>query len=341
MSGSDGDPCEQRIEAYLIEHMATHEIVGLAAAVLLDGRLVHLTGHGKANVECGTAATADTVFELASVTKPFTASAVVLLAEEGALALDDPIAGFFPEAPPSWAGITIRHLLNHSSGIPDYFTMEAFHLGEEFAWQLDFSHDAFLRIVREAPLDFTPGEDTAYSNTGYSLLGILIERATNRSYAEVLEDRIFRPLGMTATRRNSRTAIIPGRAAGYVRVDGVLQNAAYTSTTWAYAEGGIVSSARDLARWDEALTSGTILSREHLEEMWNPPAQELPAIGLGWTRNTSPQGDVIGHSGGKPGFSTYHARYPEIGASIILLANQSGIPIIDIGRGLAALLGDS
>jgi CubicO group peptidase (beta-lactamase class C family) len=281
------------------------------------------------------------VYELASVTKPFTATAMMLLVEDGALRLDDPITDFFPEAPSSWNGISIRHLLSHTSGIPDYFNVEAFQLGDDFAWRLDFTHEEFLRVVREAPLDFAPGTSTAYSNTGYSLLGILIERVTDRRYEDVLARRIFEPLGMTSTRRNSRTEIIPGRAAGYVHGGEALQNAPYTSMTWAFAEGGLVSSARDLARWDQALTDGEILSPQRLEEMWNPPGDELPAIGLGWTRNTSPAGIMVGHSGGKPGFATYHARFLDLGTSVILLANQSGVPIIDIGRGLAGVIAGS
>lgn len=331
----------QRIEAYLTDQVREHRMVGLSAAVLLGDDVIYMAGLGQANLENGTPATEDTVYELASVTKPFTATLIMLLVEEGRLRLDDPIAGFFPEAPSSWDGITIRTLLNHSSGIPDYFNLEAFHRGGDFAWQLDFSHDEILAVVREAPLDFAPGSETAYSNTNYTLLGILIERVTGSSYEDFLAERICRPLRMTATRRNSRTEIIPGRAAGYVRDGDLLENAPYTSMTWAYAEGGIVSSARDLARWDQALTRGEILSPERLEEMWNPPAEELPAMGLGWTRNAWGAGITIGHSGGKPGFATYHARLVDLGASIIVLANASGMPIIDVGRGLAGLLAEA
>jgi CubicO group peptidase (beta-lactamase class C family) len=333
------DPTVDLIDSYLSEQREVAGSPGLSAAVLMDGEVVHLAGYGTANVEWRTPATPDTVYELASITKSFTATAVMLLARDGLLALDDPIARFFPEATSAWSAITVRHLLAHTSGIPDYFKLDAFQLGEDdFAWRLDFSHDDVLDIARRAPLEFDPGTDIAYSNTGYTLLGLLIERLSGSTYAQFVSERIFQPLGMTETRRNSRTAIIPRRATGYVRDDGTLQNAPYTSMTWAYAEGGIVSTARDLSRWDMALTEGTLLDRPTLEAMWDVAGQDMPTFGLGFGVNTCPQGLVIGASGGKPGFSTYHSRYVDVGTTIILLANQSGVQIIEMSRGLVALL---
>lgn len=338
MSDSERDPRDQRIDTYLADQRQATGSPGLSAAVLVDAKLVHLAGYGEANVEQGTPATANTVYELASVTKSFTAVVVMLLARDGLLGLDDPIARYLPEAPSSWSGVTVRHLLGHTSGIPDYFKIAAFGLGENFAWHLDFSHDDFLRIVCAAPLEFEPGSDLAYSNTGYSVLGMMIERVSGHTYEQVLSERIFQPLQMTSTRRNSRIDLIPGRASGYVRDNATLLNAPYTSMTWAYAEGGIVSTARDLARWDEAITTGSLLDRPSLESMWDVSGRDHPTLGLGWGVNTSPQGLVIGASGGKPGFSTYHSRYVDVNTTIILLANQSGVPIIEVSRGLIAAL---
>jgi D-alanyl-D-alanine carboxypeptidase len=331
------DPRDEQIDAFLIGEVETHELTGLSAAVLRKNHLIHLAGYGQANVEWGMPATADTVYELASVTKPFTATAVMLLVEDGALQLDDPVGSFFSDVPPGWEAMTVRHLLMHRSGIPDYFDLPAFQLQDDFAWRLDFSHDELLRAAYAAQLTFAPGEQTAYSNTGYSLLGMLIERVTGETYETFLAERIFRPLGMTATRRNSRSDLIPRRAVGYVRDEGVLQNASYTSITWAYAEGGIVSSARDLARWDAALSAEQLLPRKRLAEMW-APVDDLPAMGLGWTINSWGVGTAIGHSGGKPGFATYYCRFPDVDLSLILLANQNGVPIVDIGRELALQL---
>ncbi len=339
MSDSYGDPRDERIDAYLSAQVETTGSPGLSAAVLVDGRLIHLAGYGSANVEQGTPATADTVFELASITKSFTAAAVMLLVTDGMLRLDDPISTYIPEAPASWSEVSVRRLLGHTSGIPDYFKLDSFALGEDFAWRLDFGLDEILTIAGAAPLEFEPGSDTAYSNTGYTLLGMVIERVSGQDYAQFVSERIFQPLNMISTRRNSRTDIIPGRAAGYVRDDGVLQNAPYTSMTWAYAEGGIVSTARDLTRWDAAISSGALLDRSTLDEMWDVAGREMPAFGLGFAMNTSPQGLVVGASGGKPGFSTYHSRYADVKTTTILLANQSGVPIIEISRGLVAMLG--
>lgn len=338
MTDTQQDPRDERVDAYLGEHLRTAGSPGLSAAVLVDAKPVHLAGYGVANVEQGSPATADTVYELASITKSFTAVTVMLLVRDGLLRLDDPISTFFPESPASWSGVTVRHLLGHTSGIPDYFNIAAFASGEDFPWHLDYSRDEFVRIVRAAPLEFEPGSDMAYSNTGYNLLGLIIERVSGHDYEQVLLERIFGPLNMTSTRRNSRTDIIPGRAAGYVRDDGTLQNAPYTSMTWAYAEGGIVSTARDMACWDEAITTGSLLDQPSLEAMWDVSGREYPTLGLGWGVNTSPQGLVIGASGGKPGFSTYHSRYVDANTTIILLANGSGVPIIDVSRGLVAAL---
>jgi D-alanyl-D-alanine carboxypeptidase len=335
------DPRDEQIDAYLTAEVERHSIPGLSATVLRDNHLIHLAGYGEASVEWGAPATADTIYELASVTKPFTAVAVLLLVEDDALGLDDPVNSYFPDAPEGWREMTIRHLLAHSSGIPDYFNLPALQLEDDFAWRLDFSHETLRSIVFAASLRFAPGEQTAYSNTGYSLLGMLIERVTGQTYEAFLTERLFRPLDMTATRRNSRVDLIPRRAAGYVRDDGILQNAPYTSMTWAYAEGGIVSSARDLARWDAALSAEDVLPRARLDEMWTPTDDDLPAMGLGWTVNSSDAGTTIGHSGGKPGFATYYARFPDISSSVIVLINQSGVPIVDIGRGLALQLASS
>lgn len=338
MGNASGDPQDARIDAYLAEQLEATSSPGLSAAVLVGGKLIHLAGYGKANVEQGTPATADTVYELASITKSFTATAVMLLARDGRLRLDDPISAYLPEAPASWSGVTIRHLLGHTSGIPDYFKLDAFGLSENFAWRLDYDLNEILGAAGSAPLEFEPGSDTAYSNTGYTLLGMVIERVSGEAYEQFVFERIFQPLGMTSTRRNSRTDIIPGRAAGYVRDDGVLLNTPYTSMTWAYAEGGIVSTARDMARWDVALASGSLLGRATLDQMWDVAGRELPDFGLGFAMNTSPQGLVIGASGGKPGFSTYHSRYVDVNTTIILLANQSGVPVIEVSRGLVAML---
>lgn len=309
--------------------------------MLADGAVVHLAGYGTANVEHGVPATPDTVYELASITKSFTSTAVALLAEDGKLRFDDPIADYVPEAPAAWSSVTVRHLLGHNSGIPDYFKLPEFQRGEDFAWRLDFSHDDLLDAAARADLEFAPGSDSAYSNTGYSLLGMIIERVSGQEYEAFLSERIFTPLGMSATRRNSRTDIIPHRAAGYVHDDGMLQNAPYTSMTWAYAEGGIVSTARDLARWDAAVSAGVLLDQQRLNEMWDTSGRELPAFGLGWGVNVCPQGLVIGASGGKPGFSTYHSRYVDTKTTIILLFNRSGAPVIEVSRGLVAMLAGS
>src|SRR5205807_1188426 len=200
------------------------------------------------NVELSTPVTSTSVFKLASLTKPITAMAIMLLVEEGKVSLDLPASKYLPNLPKRWASVTVHQLLTHTSGLADYLKD-----GHGQRQSGSFTHEEFIKFVSEAPPDFEPGEAIRYSNTGYYLLGMVIEKVSNKSYAQFLAERIFQPLGMGATRRDSAAEIIPHRLSGYDLAAGTVRNAEFTSDTWAYSEGGIISTVAGLAKWDAAI----------------------------------------------------------------------------------------
>jgi CubicO group peptidase (beta-lactamase class C family) len=200
-----------------------------------------------------------TVYQSGSVGKQFTATAVMLLVEEGRLALDDPLSSHLRETPPPWKDVTLRHLLTHTSGIPDY----------DIPLQHEYTDGDLLRAFAAPPLDSPPGTAYRYSNTGYALLGLVIERVSGRFYGDLLADRVFRPLGMESTRVISERDIVRHRAAGYRLADGTLQNQEWVSPSLnRLADGSLYVTALDLARWDAALYGETVLKHASLTQMW-------------------------------------------------------------------------
>jgi CubicO group peptidase (beta-lactamase class C family) len=295
-----------------------------------QGRPLLSKGYGWANLELRVPATADTVWEIASITKLFTAQAIMLLVADGKLTLDSTLGAYLPDLPTAWQTARLDHLLTHRAGIPNYTDPPAY-------WQttrLDISREAILDLVRDRPLDFAPGTRWRYSNTGYYLLGLLIEARSGQPYAEFLAQRIFVPLGMTATRANDPYAIVPGRAAGYTLVDGELRNAEYYSASGTYAAGVLLSTVADLARWDAALATGTVLDPALVAEMWTPRRPDLPAepgagfrMGWGWFVFDEWDGTPrrwAGHNGGIKGFSSTLTHFFEPALTVVLLFNRDG-----------------
>ena len=198
------------------------KVPGVGVAIVRGGEPLKLQGYGLANVEHRVPVSPETIFQSGSVGKQFTAVAVMLQVEAGTLALDDPIARFFTGAPAAWKRITVRHLLTHTSGIADYGNTSV-------DYRKDYSEDEFARVAFGLALEFPPGSRYSYSNTGYALLGFIVNKAAGRFYGDVLAERVFAPLGMTTARVMSESAIVPNRAAGYRLVDGALQNQEWVS----------------------------------------------------------------------------------------------------------------
>jgi D-alanyl-D-alanine carboxypeptidase len=337
-----------RVDAYLTAEMASRHIPGASIAVIRNGALVHTRNVGMANLELSAPVTVDSVFKLASLTKPFTAIAILMLVRDGTIALDGRLAEYLPNLPAQWAGVTIRQLLSHTSGVTDYLRAPGW--SWKSSWRQELTLDEFVRFAAQAPPAFPPGEGIAYSNTGFYLLGMLIEKVTGRPYGEVLSERIFRPLRMTATRRDAPSAIVPNRASGYIFTGAPFQNAEYTSETWAYAEGGLLSTAADLAKWDIALSAGTLLDRPTLDLMWTPAtlrngvravigdngAGKPNYYGLGWYISEHRGHRIALHPGTKPGFSSALTRFLDQPLTVIVLCNtSSGSHAFPLSLGIA------
>jgi CubicO group peptidase (beta-lactamase class C family) len=323
------------VDRFVTAELARQRIPGLSVAILRGDSVLLARGYGYANLEHRVPATDSTVYQSGSVGKQFTAAAIVMLAEAGKLGLDDPILRHLPQGPPSWQGITIRHLLTHTSGIPDY-------TDSMVDLRRDYTEEELVRLAATMPGEFSPGERWSYSNTGYLLLGAIIRHVTGAFYGDFLRQRIFTPLGMRTARIISEAAIVPNRSAGYRLVDGEIQNQQWVSpmlnTT---ADGSLYFTVRDLARWAVALNHQRIPSRAGLEASWNPVRLNNGGTypyGFGWMVAEQRGHPRIGHTGSWQGFRTSIQRYPEFDLTVVVLANlEQGIPEA-ISYGIAGIL---
>ena len=302
----------------------TYPASGPGAAVLIkkDDQVVLRKGYGMANVELGVPIEPGMVFDLASVSKQFTAAAILMLQERGKLSVDDDITKYLPDYPTHGQKITIHHLLTHTSGIPEVTILP------ERRPREDMTVPQIIDLFKDKPLNFSPGENISYSNSGYILLGAIIEKASGKSYEDFIEQEIFNPLGMRQSRYEHQNEIVPGRVAGYEKgEDGAARIAEYISRTQVYAAGGLMSTVDDMALWADALTSEKLLPRASLERMTTPTklasGQPTPvAYGLG-----APDEDgirILEHGGGIPGFNTHILVIPDRRLQVIVLSNFSG-----------------
>ena len=303
--------------------MEQQHIPGLSLAVVKDGHIVYQNAYGLADLELKVPVSVDTVFQIQSVTKTFTATAIMMLVEEGKVALDDPVSKYLEGTPESWSPISIRHLLNHTSGIKDYINEPTASL------RLDVSEQEVLEATAPRPLNFTPGERYTYSNTGYHLLAMIIRKVTGQSYGDFLAERVFKPLGMRHSRVQDLFEVIPGRAAGYRWQDGKLTNGDFVAQPiLSYGGGGILSTAQDLAKWDAVLRNQTLLRKSTLEQMWTPATLNdgsKSRYGLGWGINRYSSHRYVQHTGGHiTGFQSVFRHYLDNGLTVIVLINQSG-----------------
>jgi len=311
------------IDDYVTGQLERQNIPGLSLAVVRNGKVIKAKGYGLANLEWNIPATADTAYQLASVSKQFTATAIMLLVEDGKLQLSDSVTKYFSELPAAWSNITVRHLLTMTSGIKDYLNVVP-----PAEWRNDFTHARLLEIMRNAPLDFAAGDKYAYSNSNYVLLAMLIQRLSGKSYDAFLAERVWGPLQMTATRRDSPFDVIPHRAALYEWKTNKFENIDLLNPSlWNNGDGGLLSTVLDLARWDAALYTERILKKETLQQMW----VETPVngggksgYGFGWGVGGARGHRMVGHGGGRPGTSTQIMRFPDDGLTFIVLMNGRG-----------------
>ena len=341
-ASGDGE-ASKKVDEFIASEMREQHIPGAALSVVRDGKIIKTRGYGLANVELDVAVKPESIFQTGSVGKQFTATAVMMLVEEGKIAVSDKISKFIADTPATWKEITVRHLLTHTSGIPDY-TGEG-QAGNEVAisYRKDYTEDEMVQAFEKAPLDFQPGEKWSYSNSGYVILGVIIHKVTGKFYGDFLQERIFQPLEMKATRIISEADIIPNRCAGYELVKGVLKNqewvAPMLNTT---ADGALYTNVLDLAKWDAALYTEKLLKRASFEQMWTAVTlnngRTYP-YGFGWDVEKVNGHRLYEHGGTWQGFKMHIARYVDDKLTIILMTNmgsENGHPG-KIAHGVAAI----
>jgi CubicO group peptidase (beta-lactamase class C family) len=323
---------EVKIDRFVKQEMLAHQIPGVSLAILRRGKVVLLKSYGLANVEHQVPVKPSTIFQSGSIGKQFTAAAVMILAQENKLSLDDKISKYFPDAPSSWQDITILHLLTHTSGLGDY--------PPEIDLRRDYTEDEYFASFKKAPLDFAPGSSWNYSNVGYVTLGILIRKVTGKYYGDFLQERIFKPLGMNTARVISEADIVPNRAAGYRLVNGQLKNQAWVSpSTNSTADGALYVSILDLAKWDAALYTDRPLTNSSREKIWTPAKLtdgSTKDYGFGWHLANLHGRRVVFHGGAWQGFKSFIVRFLDTELTLIFLANSWETRDFKFARGLAA-----
>jgi CubicO group peptidase (beta-lactamase class C family) len=274
-------------------------------------------GYGSANLEWAIPNTPATKFRLGSITKQFTAASILLLEERGKLKLDDPIKKYVPDAPAAWDAITIFNLLTHSSGIPNFTSLPDY----SSVKVRDTPVAKTIVTVRDKPLDFAPGERMSYSNSGYLVLGHVIEVVTGASYEKFVTENIFTPLAMKDSGYDSNSAVIPRRAVGYMPSPAGPVNAGFIHMSIPHAAGALYSTIEDLLRWEQGLFGGKLLSPASLEKMTTPFKSDYA---LGVVVRTANGRKVVQHGGGIDGFNTFLAYYPDNKLTVAVLANING-----------------
>lgn len=311
----------QKIDAFVREQMTANHIPGLSLAVVRDGKVVLAKGYGMANLELSAPVTEKTAFAIYSITKTFTGVATMMLVEEGKIALEDPISKHLAGLPAALNRVTIRHLLTHTSGIKEFCAVPS----KPCDVSSDFTQAEVIKLVASYPLDFPSGERWEYGNTGYFLLGMLIEKVSGKSYEQFLRERIFAPLEMRDTRLENYTELIPNRANGYTWKNGGYRNALRVSPTLTFSPAGLVSTVLDLAKYDAALYTEKLLKKRTLDEMWTKAKLnngETVENGLGFGLTPYQGRRRVGHSGGHTGFSTTMTRLVDEKVTVIVLTNS-------------------
>ena len=316
-----------RVDNVVRTEMQRQKVPGVALSIIRKGKVIAAKGYGYANVELGVPVTSDTIFQSGSVGKQFTATAVMLQVEDGKLSLDDSITKYFTDAPPSWRPITVRNLLTHTSGIPDYETQgtNAADGTKVVDYRRDYTEEEMTKIAYSMPLGFAPGSRWRYSNTGYVLLGILVHKVSGRFYGDVLKDRIFTPLGMKTARIISEADIVPHRAAGYRLVNGDLKNQEWVSPSLdSTADGSLYLSTLDFIGWDRGLRAHAVLKPQSWAQIYTPvtlTSGKTYPYGFGWDVGESQGGPWYHHGGSWQGFKTYISRYLADDLTIVVLTN--------------------
>jgi CubicO group peptidase (beta-lactamase class C family) len=327
------DAVATKVDDFVREEMVRQHIPGVSLLVKKDDKVVLIKGYGLANVELEVPIKPETVFQSGSVGKQFTATAVMMLVEQGKIGLEDKVTKYLTNAPPSWADIKVRHLLTHTSGLGDY--------PSDFDLRQDYTEDELLTKITTTPLAFKPGEKWSYSNLGYVTLGILIGKVTGKFYGDLVQERIFKPLGMTTARIISEADVVTNRAAGYRLVKGELKNQDWVSPSMnTTADGSLYLTVYDLAKWDAALSTEKLLNRSSLDQMWTPVTLnngKTHPYGFGWFVVDVGGHRLIHHGGSWQGFHCDIQRYVDDKLTVVGFDNLAQSDLEKIIRGVAAI----
>ena len=318
------------LDAEIRAEMRLRSIPGVVYGVFKDGKVVKSGAYGSSDLERGVKATTANVFEIGSVSKQFTATVILMLFEEGKLSLDDHIDKYVAGLPPEWSPVTLRNLLNHTSGIPDIEEIFGYD-----SYRNIYTKDEIVKVANSRPVEFPPGSKWHYSNTGYYLLGLVVEKVTGKPYIEAMTERVFKPLGMTHTRESDPWAVIPNRAVGYQLLNGVIQNRDAMQPTACKGAGTLVSTIEDMAKWDAAVTQNRLVKPESQQLMWTPSKLTTGNIvnyGFGWFMSDWRGNESVEHSGGTAGYSCDYRRFQKLGFSVMVFCNlyATGVEKIEI-----------
>jgi CubicO group peptidase (beta-lactamase class C family) len=328
---------EGQIDAIVTQAMAEGPIAGMSVAVARGGRVVHAKGYGVADVENQLPASADTIYQVGSITKQFTAAAVMQLVEQGKVRLNAPITAYVRDYPTRGHNVTVESLLNHTSGVRNFTTLRSW-------WRtmtVEMTPEEIVGVFRDEPFDFSPGTAFSYSNSGYILLGLLIERVSGKPFGGYLNENLFAPLDLGSTSYCDHRALVRDRARGYKVVDGAFVNADSVSPSQAYAAGAVCSNALDLVTWSRALSNGRAVSAKSYARMIAPGALTDGSrleYGYGLAVGYLEQHHRIGHVGGTLGFAGQIANYDEDGLTIVVLSNTEGARVAGVESDIARLM---
>lgn len=299
---------------------------GAAVIVIQNGNILHKNGYGLANLELDVPVAPNTKFRLCSLSKQFTAMAIMQLYDRGLLNLDDTIIKYLPEYV-KWEKVTIRHLLNHTSGITSF--------PKPKSWQEPYTFEKMIETFKDEPLEFPPGERFSYCNNGYDVMAYLIEKVTGKCYEAYMKDNIFQPTGMIDSGCDYCTPITKNRASGYAFKDGKLENPYFYDTSLLIASGGLYSTVEDMYLWDQALYTDKLVKQSTLEQAFIPGTLNdgsKTSYGFGWMIHDYFGLRELDHLGGQPGFSTYIGRYIDVHFTIVILSNDPRLDRVDLAH---------
>jgi len=319
---------EDRVDDFIKRQMQSQKIPGLSVVVVRDGKVVKAQGYGLANRSLKVTATAETIFRIGSISKQFIATGIMLLVQEGSLRVEDPITKYLKDAPSTWNGITIQHLLTHTSGLgreaPGYDRMK-------------IQNDAdVIRTAHPVPLRFAPGQKWEYSNLGYTVLADVIRSVAGRPWNEYLHEKVFKPSGMDTTHALNTTGRVPNRAVGYADNDKLQE---VRDGLALHPAGGYLSTVLDLAKWDAVLYTNDVLSDSTRRRMWTPvtlnDGTSYP-YGFGWELGTQRGRRVVHHGGETSGFLSEFARFVDDRLTVVVLMNLDDADVESLTYGIAA-----